>query len=92
MNKAELVDAIASKTGSSKKAAEAALNATIEAISASLKKGDKVQLVGFGSFDVKKRSARKGRNPQTGAEMKIPAKKVPVFKAGKALKDVVNHK
>ena len=92
MNKAELVDAIASKTGSSKKAAEAALNATIEAISASLKKGDKVQLVGFGSFEVRKRAARKGRNPQTGAEIKIPASKAPVFKAGKALKDVVNHK
>ena len=70
MNKAELVDAIASKTGSSKKAAEASLNATIEAISASLKKGDKVQLVGFGSFEVRKRAARKGRNPQTGAEIK----------------------
>jgi DNA-binding protein HU-beta len=90
MNKAELVDAIASKTGSSKKAAEAALNATIEAISASLKKGDKVQLVGFGSFEVRKRAARKGRNPQTGAEIKIPASKAPVFKAGKALKETVN--
>jgi len=92
MNKSELVDAIAKKTGSSKKAAEASLDALVESISVALKKGDKVQLVGFGSFDVKKRSARKGRNPQTGAEMKIPAKKVPVFKAGKALKDVVNHK
>ena len=90
MNKAELVDAIASKTGSSKKAAEAALNATIEAISASLKKGDKVQLVGFGSFEVRKRAARKGRNPQTGAEIKIPASKAPVFKAGQALKETVN--
>ncbi len=90
MNKAELVDAIASKTGSSKKAAEASLNATIEAISASLKKGDKVQLVGFGSFEVRKRAARKGRNPQTGAEIKIPASKAPVFKAGKALKETVN--
>ena len=90
MNKAELVDCVASKTGSSKKAAEAALNATIEAISASLKKGDKVQLVGFGSFEVRKRAARKGRNPQTGAEIKIPASKAPVFKAGKALKETVN--
>ena len=90
MNKAELVDAIASKTGSSKKAAEASLNATIEAISASLKKGDKVQLVGFGSFEVRKRAARKGRNPQTGSEIKIPASKAPVFKAGKALKETVN--
>ena len=90
MNKAELVDAIASKTGSSKKAAEAALNATIEAISASLKKGDKVQLVGFGSFEVRKRAARKGRNPQTKEEIKIPASKAPVFKAGKALKETVN--
>ena len=92
MNKAELVDAIASKTGSSKKAAEAALNATIEAISASLKKGDKVQLVGFGSFEVRKRAARKGRNPQTKQEIKIPASKAPVFKAGKALKNTVNNK
>ena len=90
MNKAELVDAIASKTGSSKKAAEAALNATIEAISASLKKGDKVKLIEFGSFEVRKRAARKGINPQTGAEIKIPASKAPVFKAGKALKETVN--
>ena len=92
MNKSELIAAMAAKTGETKKDAEIALDAMIAAITASLKKGDKVQLVGFGSFDVKKRSARKGRNPQTGAEMKIPAKKVPVFKAGKALKDVVNHK
>ena len=90
MNKAELVDAIASKTGSSKKAEEDALNATLEAISESLKKGDKVKLVGFGSFEVRKRAARKGRNPQTGAEIKIPASKAPVFKAGKALKETVN--
>jgi DNA-binding protein HU-beta len=90
MNKAELVDCVASKTGSSKKAAEAALNAVTEAITMSLKKGDKVQLVGFGSFEVRKRAARKGRNPQTGAEIKIPASKAPVFKAGKALKDTVN--
>ena len=92
MNKSDLIAAIAAKTGDTKKNAEASLNAFVEAVTESLKKGDKVQLVGFGSFDVKKRSARKGRNPQTGAEMKIPAKKVPVFKAGKALKDVVNHK
>ena len=90
MNKAELVDCVASKTGSSKKAAEAALNAVTEAITMSLKKGDKVQLVGFGSFEVRKRAARKGRNPQTGAEIKIPASKAPVFKAGKALKETVN--
>ena len=85
MNKAELVDAIASKTGSSKKAAEAALNAFIGAVEGSLKKGEKVQLVGFGSFEVRKRAARKGRNPQTKEEIKIPASKAPVFRAGKAL-------
>lgn len=90
MNKAELVDTIAEKTGTTKKVAEAQLEALIDAISASLKKGEKVQLVGFGSFEVRKRAARKGRNPQTGAEMKIPASNAPVFKAGKALKDAVN--
>lgn len=92
MNKTELVAALSTKTGASKKASEASLNAIVEIISTSLKKGDKVQLVGFGTFETRKRAARKGRNPQTGAEMKIPASKSPVFKAGKALKDTVNKK
>ena len=92
MNKAELVAAIAAKTGDSKKSTEAAVNAFTEVVSKALKKGDKVQLVGFGSFEVRKRAARKGRNPQTGSEIKIPASKAPVFKAGKALKEVVNKK
>ena len=90
MNKAELVEALAKETGATKKAAEQSLNAITEIISKSLKKGDKVQLVGFGSFEVRKRAARKGRNPQTGEEIKIPASNSPVFKAGKALKDTVN--
>lgn len=90
MNKSELVEAIASKTGETKKGTEASLNAFIEVVTDALKKGNKVQLVGFGSFEVRKRASRKGRNPQTGEEMKIPASKAPVFKAGKALKEVVN--
>ncbi len=90
MNKAELVAAIAAKTGESKKASEALVNAFTEVVSGALKGGDKVQLVGFGSFEVRKRAARKGRNPQTKEEIKIPASKAPVFKAGKALKDLVN--
>lgn len=90
MNKAELISAIALKTGSSKKAAEESLNAFVDVTSTALKKGDKVTLIGFGTFEVRKRAARKGRNPQTGAEMKIPASKAPAFKAGKALKDKVN--
>ncbi len=92
MNKTELVAALSTKTGASKKASEASLNAIVDIISTTLKKGDKVQLVGFGTFETRKRAARKGRNPQTGAEMKIPASKSPVFKAGKALKDTVNKK
>ena len=92
MNKAELVDAIAKKAELSKKDSEKALKAAIETITATLKKGDKVQLVGFGTFEVSKRPARKGRNPQTKAEIKIPASKAPKFKAGKALKDAVNKK
>ncbi len=92
MNKSDLVAAVAAKTGSTKKDAEAAVNAFVDVVTASLVKGDKVQLVGFGSFDVRKRAARKGRNPQTKEEIKIPASKAPVFKAGKALKDVVNKK
>ena len=90
MNKAELVNAMATKTGATKKAAEDSLNAFISVVSDALAKGNKVQLVGFGTFETRKRAARKGRNPQTGAEMKIPASKAPSFKAGKALKEKVN--
>ena len=92
MNKADLIAAIAAKTGETKKSAEASVNAFVDVITESLVKGDKVQLVGFGSFEVRKRAARKGRNPQTKEEIKIPASKAPVFKAGKALKDLVNNK
>ena len=92
MNKAELISAISAKTGSSKKASELSLNAMVDVISGELKKKGKVQLVGFGTFETRKRAARKGRNPQTGAEIKIAASTVPVFKAGKALKDQVNKK
>ena len=92
MNKAELVAAIAAKTGDTKKGAEASVNAFVDVITDALAKGDKVQLVGFGSFEVRKRAARKGRNPRTKEEIKIPASKAPVFKAGKALKDLVNEK
>ena len=90
MNKTELIAAIAAKTGETKKDAEATLNAFVNVVSETLAKGDKVQLVGFGSFEVRKRAARKGRNPRTKEEIKIPASKAPVFKAGKALKDLVN--
>ena len=92
MNKAELVAAMAAKTGDTKKGTEEYVNALVDVITAALKKGEKVQLVGFGSFEVRKRAARKGRNPQTKEEIKIPASKAPVFKAGKALKDLVNKK
>lgn len=92
MNKTELIAAIAAKTGETKKDAEATLNAFVNVVSETLAKGDKIQLVGFGSFEVRKRAARKGRNPQTKEEIKIPASKAPVFKAGKALKDLVNKK
>ena len=92
MNKADLIAAIAAKTGETKKSAEASVNAFVDVITESLVEGDKVQLVGFGSFEVRKRAARKGRNPQTKEEIKIPASKAPVFKAGKALKDLVNNK
>ena len=91
MNKADLIAAIAAKTGDPKKVAEASVNAFVDVVTETLKKGDKVQLVGFGSFEVRKRAARKGRNPQTKEEIKIPASKAPVFKAGKALKDLVNN-
>ena len=92
MNKAELIAAIAAKTGDTKKGVEATVNAFVDVITESLVEGDKVQLVGFGSFEVRKRAARKGRNPQTKEEIRIPASKAPVFKAGKALKDLVNKK
>ena len=90
MNKTELVAAIAEKAEISKKDSEKALKAFIDVVSDQLKKGDKVQLVGFGTFEVSKRAAREGRNPQTGKTMKIEACKAPKFKAGKALKDAVN--
>ena len=90
MNKAELIAAIAAKTGDTKKVAEATVNAFVETVTNALVEGDKVQLVGFGSFEVRKRAARKGRNPQTKEEIKIPASKAPVFKAGKGLKEKVN--
>ena len=89
MNKAELINAVAAATEFSKKDAEAAVTATLEAITSALKDSDKVQLVGFGSFEVKKRAARVGRNPKTNDTIEIPASVVPVFKAGKALKDAV---
>ncbi|MCI7354084.1 MAG: HU family DNA-binding protein [[Actinobacillus] rossii] len=90
MNKTDLIDAIATQAGLTKKDAKAALEATLDAISGSLKKGDAVQLIGFGTFKVNARKARTGRNPQTGAEIKIAASKAPAFVAGKALKDAVN--
>ena len=88
MNKAELIDAVA-KVTCSKKEADEAVSATFAAIQKALKKGEDVTLVGFGTFKISKRKARTGRNPQTGATIKIAAKKVPVFKAGKGLKDAV---
>jgi DNA-binding protein HU-beta len=90
VNKAQLVDKIAEGADISKAAAGRALDSFIEAISDTLKEGDSVALVGFGTFQVKERSARTGRNPQTGAEIQIAAANVPSFKAGKALKDAVN--
>ena len=92
MNKSDLVAAMAAKTGDTKKGAEELLNAFVDVVTEALVKGDKVQLVGFGSFEVRKRAARKGRNPQTKEEIKIPASTVPVFKAGKAFKELVNKK
>ena len=90
MNKTELVAAISEKTELTKKDSEKALKALIDVVAEELKKGEKVQLVGFGTFEVSERAARTGKNPQTGAEIKIAACKAPKFKAGKALKDVVN--
>lgn len=88
MNKTELIAEIAEKAGLSKKDSEAAVRAFIDAVSESLKKGDKVQLVGFGTFEVSERPARTGRNPQTGETIEIAASRTPKFKAGKALKDM----
>ncbi|MAF15568.1 DNA-binding protein HU-beta [Marinomonas gallaica] len=90
MNKSELIDAIATSADLSKAAASNALDATLTAIEEALAKGDQVTLVGFGTFSVKERAARTGRNPQTGEEIQISAAKVPSFKAGKGLKDAVN--
>ncbi|MCF0142549.1 MAG: HU family DNA-binding protein [Parasporobacterium sp.] len=89
MNKVELVAAIAEKAGLTQKQAAAALKAFTDTVGETLKKDDKVQLVGFGTFEVSKRAARQGRNPATGKAMKIPASKAPKFKAGKALKDAI---
>ena len=86
MNKVELINAVAAKTGFSKKDADKAVNAVIASVEDALKAGEKVQLIGFGTFEVKERAARTGRNPQTGAAVKIAASKVPAFKAGAALK------
>jgi len=91
MNKTELVDAIAVGADISKASAARALDAVLDAVTDALRKGDQVALVGFGTFSVKERAARTGRNPQTGAEIKIAAAKVPGFKPGKALKDAVNE-
>lgn len=90
MNRTELVAAMAEKTQLSKKDAEAALKAFIDVVSEEMQKGEKVQLVGFGTFEVSERAAREGRNPKTGETMTISASKSPKFKAGKALKDLVN--
>ncbi len=90
MNKTELVAAMAEQAGVSKKDAEKTLKAFTDVVADTLKKGDKIQLVGFGTFEVAERAAREGRNPQTGKTMKIAASKAPKFKAGKALKDMLN--
>lgn len=90
MNKQELISVMAENAGLSKKDAEAALKAFVGAVECALVKGDKVSLIGFGTFEVRERAARTGRNPQTGAEMKIAAAKVPAFKAGRALKGKLN--
>jgi len=92
MNKAELIAEVAVKTGLSKKDSEKAVNAALDTVADSLEKGEKVQLVGFGVFDVKERGVRMGRNPKTKEEIEIPASRVPQFKAGKALKEAVDKK
>lgn len=89
MNKTELIGEVAGKTGITKKDAEKIINAFFTTVEDALKTGDKIQLIGFGTFEVRSRQARKGRNPQTGAEIDIPAAQVPAFKPGKALKDAV---
>ncbi|HLR14840.1 MAG TPA: HU family DNA-binding protein [Bacillota bacterium] len=91
MNKTDLVNAVAETSELSKKDASKAVDAVFQTIMDSLKSGDKVQIIGFGNFEVRDRSARKGRNPQTGEEIQIPASKVPAFRAGKALKDAVKE-
>lgn len=88
-NKAELIESVATSTGLTKKDATAAVDAVFETIQTTLSSGEKVQLIGFGNFEVRERAARKGRNPQTGEEIQIAASKVPAFKPGKALKDIV---
>jgi DNA-binding protein HU-beta len=92
MNRKELIDALAAKTGSTKADADRSLAALIDIVTATLKKGDNVALVGFGTFEVRKRAARNGRNPATGAALKIKASKAPAFKAGATLKAAVNGK
>ena len=89
MNKAELISSVAEKTELTKKDAEKAVTAVLDTIGEALSRNDKVQLVGFGTFEIRERAARKGRNPQTGEEIHIAAARVPVFKAGKALRDAV---
>lgn len=90
MNKTDLINVVANETGLSKKDADAAVQATINAITAALKEGDKVQLIGFGNFEVKATAEREGRNPQTGEKIKIAASKKPAFTASKVLKDAIN--
>lgn len=91
MNKEELVERVAEKTGATKKDVAAVLNAAFDFVTSALKRGERVTLVGFGTFVVRKRKARDGRNPQTGARIKIPARKVPAFTPGKELKATVNR-
>lgn len=91
MNKTDLINAVAEKTGLSKKDSEKAVKATFDSITEALAKKDKVQLIGFGNFEVRERAARDGRNPKTGEKMAIAASTTPAFKAGKALKDAVNN-
>jgi DNA-binding protein HU-beta len=90
VNKAELITCMAEKSGLTKKETEAVLKAFVESVEEALEKGEKVQLVGFGTFETRERAARTGRNPRTKEEIQIPASKVPVFKAGKEFKDIVN--
>ena len=90
MNKGDLVEAVAGTTGDSKAGAAASVDAVLDAITSALRGGDKVQISGFGTFEVRSRAARTGRNPQTGATIQIAASKAPAFKAGKALKEAVN--